>query len=509
MKSALLLSLLSLSWVAMAKPQKAPPKIGNIVFLGDSITQGGSYLRGPVASYRYQVFKNFVDNNIPFKPMGATLTASKNVNVSHLTPDYRGIPFPNISEAAASARSYQYSAHPSKGIFRPDPGTVFPIKNRGPVNIKLGLINPHTKTKNTFYDGTVLKTYQGDTYASLYGDRIVDTLCILIGINDLYDARQSLEEIASNVLDIINTYRQHNPNIRVYVFEVLPTAANNGTGSKHKNNYPPYNAHLRKVVPQWSTQTSVVTLHDITAGFYAEDGSMVDGPAGAHPNAQGELIIAGNIARELNIGQRNLGLTRCDNQKLTTQTKPQNTELAPFVKENIDSNWKQNGSELAINSTLPYAGDYRFKRPSEATEFTFSADVKIEENGSNTNYFGIWCGNGKDQVGQLYIGESGIYWNANNPILLYGNKGENKIFTKDYSNIRVIWMQDANGKSGFCVWLNGQLIGEYLQGDRNAALTSRYKNTILFGDTGSKYAVKAAIKNIALDPTKAYAPQQH
>lgn len=507
MKLTLLLSLLSLSTVAMAKPQKAAPKIGNIVFLGDSITQGGSYLRGPVASYRYQVFKNFVDNNVPYKPMGTTLTASKNVNVSHLTPDYRGIPFPNISEAAASARTYQYSAHPSKGLFRPDPGTVFPIKNRGPVNIKLGLVNPYTKTQNTFYDGTALKTYQGDTYASLYGDRTVNTLCILIGINDLYDARQNLDEIANNVLEIINTYRQHNPKIRVHVFEVLPTAANNGTGSKHKNNYPPYNEHLRKVVPQWSTKTSKVTLHDITAGFYAEDGSMVDGPAGAHPNAQGELIIAGNIARELNIGQRNLGLTVCADQKLTVQTAPQNAELAPFEKENIDTSWNQNGAELIINSTRPYAGDYRFKRPSDAKEFTFSADVKIEEGESNANYLSIWCGNGSNQVGQLFIGESGIYWNANK-ILLYGNKGENKIFTKDYANIRIVWMQDNNGKSGFCVWLNGQLIGEYLQGDSNIALTSRYANTILFGDTGSQYAVKAAIKNVSLDSTKAYAPQQ-
>ena len=68
----------------------APKDGGGIVFIGDSITQGGTYLAGTVPSYRYQLFKNFVDNGIAFVPMGMTDGARNGVNVAKLTPDYRG-----------------------------------------------------------------------------------------------------------------------------------------------------------------------------------------------------------------------------------------------------------------------------------------------------------------------------------------------------------------------------------------------------------------------------------
>ena len=81
----------------------APANAMNITFVGDSITQGGTFNAGSVASYRYSLFKNFVDNNVEYNPMGTTVGASKNVDVSALTPDYRGVAFSNVSEAAASS----------------------------------------------------------------------------------------------------------------------------------------------------------------------------------------------------------------------------------------------------------------------------------------------------------------------------------------------------------------------------------------------------------------------
>ena len=118
----------------------APKDGGGIVFIGDSITQGGTYLAGTVPSYRYQLFKNFVDNGIAFTPMGMTDGARHGVNVVKLTPDYRGKSFTNVSEAAASGRAYQYAGHPAtsggvwgKNKFKSDPGAVANVANRGPV----------------------------------------------------------------------------------------------------------------------------------------------------------------------------------------------------------------------------------------------------------------------------------------------------------------------------------------------------------------------------------------
>ena len=70
----------------------------NITFVGDSITQGGSFLSGAVASYRYSLFKNFVDNDVDFTPMGMTQGAAKGIDVGSLTPAYRGVAFSNVSE---------------------------------------------------------------------------------------------------------------------------------------------------------------------------------------------------------------------------------------------------------------------------------------------------------------------------------------------------------------------------------------------------------------------------
>lgn len=265
---------------------------GNIVFVGDSITNGGSYLAGPVPSYRYQVFKAFVDNGVKYSPMGMTRGAAKNVDVSALTPDYRGKKFENVSEAAASGRAYQYAGHSAEKMssgndYKSDPLTAFPPQNRGPVTLKLGQPNTFVKTKkdqkDSFYDGTVLKKYAGDTYKSLYGNKKVDTLCVMIGINDLYDAWEPNEKIAAHVQNIVKAYQKHNPAVRVHVFELLPTASKNGTGTHSKNNYAPYNEYLRKTVKKWSTGKSVVTCDDIAQGFFAEDGSMCDTDRGAHP----------------------------------------------------------------------------------------------------------------------------------------------------------------------------------------------------------------------------------
>ncbi len=288
---------------------------GNIVFIGDSITNGGKYLAGPVPSYRYQLFKNFVDNDIKFSPMGMTRGAAKNVNVSALTPNYRGVAFENVSEAAASGRAYQYAGHGEKMAngkdYRADPGTAFPPENRGPVALKLGQPNLFVKDKkaqkDSFYDGKTLKKYTGDTYKGLYGNKKVDTLCIMIGINDLYDAWEPNNKIAEHVKNIVVAYQKHNPAVRVHVFELLPTGGDNGTGTKHKNNYAPYNEYLRGIVGKWTKGKSIVTCDNIALGFYSEDGSMIDTAKGAHPNAQGELIVAGNIARALGVGQRTAG----------------------------------------------------------------------------------------------------------------------------------------------------------------------------------------------------------
>lgn len=459
---------LALAALFAAVPAVAAP--GNIVFLGDSITQGGRYLAGPVPSYRYQLFKNFVDNGADFSPMGTTRGAAGGANVAALTPPYRGKFFENVSESAASARSYQFSGHAGEKRFRSDPGTALPPENRGPVTLKLGLPNPFVEDaaarENSFYDGAVLKKYAGDTYASLYGNEKADTLCVLIGINDLFDARETDAEIVAHIRGIVEAFQAHNPAVRVHVFETLPTGAFNGTGTHGKNNRASFNRLLRETAKSWSRGRSRVSCEDVSAGFCAEDGSMVDTARGAHPNAQGELVVAGNIARALGVGQRTAGLPRRANQAL-----PKN-----------------------------FSREARAKKP---TPFTLAVCLKMNATKrADDGLTEILCGNGDGKVGRLLVGERGIYW-GDTKKLLYGappaSAGKN-IFADGEKWVRVARKPDDATPGGFYVWFGAQLVGEALDGEDSALSDEHF----LIETRGNP---AAEIRDLRFDAKKAWAPE--
>lgn len=510
----LLFGAIALSVFGTAVPADAM----NITFVGDSITQGGTFNAGSVASYRYSLFKNFVDNNIEYNPMGTTVGASKNVDVSALTPDYRGVAFSNVSEAAASGRSYQYSGHESGSGYKEDPNTVYPVENRGPVTIKLGQENPYTGTENTFYDGSALKTYTGATYQSLYGNEKVETLCVMIGINDLYDGNSN-SDILKHVEEIVKAYQTHNPNVRVHLFELLPTAANNGTGTNNKNNYFSYNEQLRNVGNSWSTSTSTVSVDNISTGFYAENGAMVDTITGAHPNTQGELIVAGNIARVLGIGQRTAGLTRRAGTDLTSQLSfsanasggVTATIAGTGTEFSTNSSAFSVNSEgnIVINSAVSGGNDiyYTWNSTGTAREFTVSFSVKMSDTNDARNGFGIILGNGAG-AGILYVTECGILWHTT---LLYGSNDisdtAHNTFdaTKDFSEITVAYLDGTGGvDAGFYVWLGDQLIGESLNSISGNVIS--HKDKILFGDIGGSWLTQCELSAISFDSGKAWAP---
>lgn len=525
-------SVLAAALSAFAAPATEKNSPGGIVFLGDSITNGGNYLAGPVASFRYRVFKAFVDNGVKFEPMGMTRGAAWATDVSALTPPYRGVEFENVSEAAASGRAYQYAGHgPEKtssgNPYKPDPQTAQPPQNRGPVSLKLGLPNTFVKDKkaqqDSFYDGTELKKYSGDTYAKLYKNKKVQTLCILIGINDLYDAWESNEEIIEHVHNIVTAYQKHNPAVRVHVFELLPTGANNSTGTHHKNNYTAYNADLRKAVKNWSKGNSVVTCDDISQGFYAEDGSMIDTDRGAHPNAQGELIVAGNITRVLGVGQRTVGLKRKAASELALRAEFSGGN-APKISVGrnavfdgpADASWKADtGGKLFISAPTEGTSDARtlwknLGAPagvSEKNARSVAIKVKMLPSGRNDNFLGIICGNGTS-AGILLIGESGIFWN-DTKTLLYGSKSTApaaKIFTKNPVEIRLVCKPEDETAGGFYVWLGSQLIGEALAASPTAEI---YRDSFLFGDISNSCSVSAAVETLAFDAKNAHAPAEN
>lgn len=543
-------TLLSLCALLCSSPTlfSSPRDGGGIVFIGDSITQGGSYLAGKVPSYRYQLFKNFTDNGIAFVPMGMTDGARGGVDVSALMPDYRGAKFTNVSEAAASGRAYQYSGHPEsrggewgKDQFKADPGSVANAQNRGPVTLKLEQENPYTKSDKTFYDGAKLLTYSGETYRSRYGSKKPETLCVMIGINDIYDSGspETVRATAGWVEEIVRAYQRANPSIEVHIFKLLPTGKNNGTGAKNGYRYKVYNDYLESLdIPAtWSKGKSKVFLDDISAGFYAKNGAMCDTTGGAHPNAQGELIVAGNIARALGIGQRDCGFAevRKASEKLDMQIDFEDRRVVAKRRDGSARNFSQIGEETRFRTkagTLQIAersekgsGVWELKWfPSVASRAVrectavFKVKMRSADGGkvptelTKNNRFSIFFGNGKDQVGILGIGENGIFWNGNKLLYgsgmdLYGNETLADLtakeslafdpmagyFTRKAHEFRVIYKQDE----GYFIWLDDQLIGEKLSGNADAGLVEKHKDKLLFGDTSGANACCAEVLSAA------------
>ncbi len=507
---------------------------GGIIFIGDSITQGGRFTEGMLSSsYRYPLFKHFVDHGLEFRPMGMAQGAAQHAPVQ--TPDYRGVSFPNVHEAAASGRSYQPASHPRSAPnnkqYRPNPNTILPATCRGPLGIKFGQGDSFTGKANVYFDGAAETVYEGPTFNAVYGDTKAQTACVLIGINDLYDRAprsdsryaHSFEEIVENTHRITTTLQAYNPEIRVIVMQLLPVGKLNDT---HDQGIDAYNALLREAVSTWSTAHSCVTCADVSAGFYAENGEMIDTARGAHPTAQGELLIAGNLARVLGVPQRTLGYARKGAAELAAQADLSSTTPAIRMEGSVEhfrphepgdaalrtaahgglcfdfqagtpANWLQLDLPATTNGTASRVGTYEF-----------CVQMRHSEQAGAENYLSIFVGDGAKGAGQLSVGEDGIFWgNGSKGVLLYGapySPEGNHRFTQAASRLRIVADHSAQG-SVFHVWLGDQLIGEGLR----VNLQGHYANTLLIGKASSVHACAAELSSLALEPGTPCAPATH
>lgn len=486
--SPISLNLRSLVFAAALSAFSVPAfaSVGNIVFLGDSITQGGGTANE--LSYRYSLWKCFVDNNEEWKPQGS-MTIFNNGNTANttLTPNYLGQTFDNRNEG-----HYGWDA----AWFGDGSGG----KNRA----------------NTWQVSGGLKDWM-NTYSAT-----PNTATVLIGVNDLSRGTYTNAEVISNVKNIVTTLQSKNPEMTVHVFSLLPSAQAgwpNVPGKTPSEEILKYNSDLEVAVKEWSTGTSVVTYHDITQGFDAK--KNIHTGDDLHPNKQGALIVGGNIARALGIGQRTVGLARRSSSELSSKMEfsyDETTGISGKISDsenkiemnNTKSDWSVSESGSLIISTVAASSDVRYiySNAENAHEFTLSLDVKMKNTSYITNYLGILCGNG-ESVGALYISESGIFWGTTSNVL-YRNYDQEKLFAGgDFSTLRIVWREaDSNAgiDAGYYVWLGDQLIGEALNGLTGTDLVSKYKNTILIGDIGADFTTHAEVANIAFDANKAWAP---
>lgn len=464
-------------------PAVAASDFGSIAFVGDSITQGGGAANE--LSYRYSLWKCFVDNNVDYDPLGSTTIFRSTGSDTSLAKDYLGKSFNNRNEGHYGWRTFWMINGPSGQQ-----------ANTGSGKLSDWLSNPE-----------------------YYPDGSADKMTLMLGVNDLSQS-YTVESTAAYSKQIVQTYQAANSNVKSYVFSILPTNQSwNGTSSSVK--IGAYNAYVKNEIEagKWGEN---VFYCDVTTGF----DPSVHTKDNVHPNAQGALIVAGNIARALGVGQRTVGQERKAASALSTQTAFA-ASATTGVSVSVDTTtgqttmgtsgtagkWTLNDAgNIAIASGGSTASDlrYQYATATSAHEFTLEVEFRMEDvTSSETNQLGIWCGNG-ERVGLLYVEENAIWWNYNSTTkgpqdLLYRNSDLSNLFVDEFSTIRMAWIEEdlALGiESGFYVWLGDMLIGEALTG----SVLDSYKNSIVIGNTAGNYDTYAEIANIAFDANYAWAP---
>lgn len=475
----------SVAFTTIASASVSDGDLGNVMYVGDSITHGVNS-----ASYRWALHKIFVDNGISYTEKGIkTGNYSGGVTTGS---SYGGRIFQNVHSSEASARAYEIAGRTTGSKYGRFDGS----------NIKNWLGQSTEKTQGG--------TYTGQTFT---GANTPDTFFLLAGTNDLLSDGMNdtlnlrLDGVSSLLLGdldtIVSSIRTANNQANLFVLTIpCWTQHANGNLAETHEAIVTYNTSLK----EWGNENASngVKVIDINAGiidvasstpFYGVR-SMFNNPGsdGLHPNAQGDLLMAGNLAKGMGYAGRSAGQERKATHELginfgqTPTITQQTLTNKGFTSSNISIKNNTINFNGTGNSTLSYTwGASQGQAQGYTVDFTLSMGNGSTDGWDTTNNFSLSFGNGT-----LNINEAYIQW------------GSTILYSKDMSTnadaIRVAYVEGdtSNGlNTGYYIWLGDVLIGEAqtAAGSNSSGLTFSYSG-----------ALDTILSNLALDGSLSYAP---
>lgn len=459
--------------------------LGNVMYVGDSVTHG---ING--GSWRWAMHKIFADNGISYTEKGI-MTGNHSGGVAAGT-SYGGRVFQNLHSSAASARAYEIAG-------RAD-GSSYGRFNGSNLKNWLGLSTEKTKGG----------TYTGQT---LTGANTPDTFFLLAGTNDLLSDNNNstlhlrldgVTYLLLNDMDsMVSSIRTANSKADIFVMTVpCWTQHANGNMDETHQAVATYNESLK----EWGAKNAAngVKVIDINAGIidvassnpFFGVRSMFNNPTadGLHPNAQGDLLMAGNMAKGMGYAGRSAGQARKAAHELGVNfgQAPAITQQTLTAKGFTANNVTISNNTINFNksgsSTLTYNwGASQGQSGGYTVDFTLRLGNGATGGWDTTNNFSLNLGNGTLNVNEAYI-----QW------------GSTILYSKDMSAnadaIRVAYVagDNANGLgAGYYIWLGDVLIGEAqtAAGASSSGLTFSYSGTL-----------DAILSNLALDGSLSYAP---
>lgn len=403
--------------------------LGRVMFLGDSITHGVND-----KTWRWQLYKTLVDNGIEAEivgPRSGYTPGYARLSTRDIEENYGTGTFPNVHLAQSSGRTHN----------------IISGSNVGMSGVNYG---GHSTSGSA------------DTYNC-------DTWCCLMGTNDLLsDSGYSPQDFANKMLNLLggeiwvgkkHQWRSDNKNwgnmgkIATDILrdkgDVLYIMSVPCWGRHHNNNQAERHTtveHYNTMLAQWVE--AFRKAHKLDVRFVDINRGMVDpaadtpftwpdsmsnrpGRDGLHPNEQGSLIIAGNLARAMGLGGRTAGLARADILRESTGLKTEQhiIKLTGTPEKQVTTNSTQ------LNATDGYTIELRADMGAKTTLSLTLAD------GTNT--------------GTLTFSNERICW-GNTPIYCDHNLR---------GNLRIVWHKGStphNVLPGYYVWLNDMLIGQGL-----------------------------------------------
>lgn len=363
---------------------------GKLVFIGDSITQGGN---GDHPGYRYTVFKHLANRGLPANAATgyefAGSVTGPYLNSVLTTPDVGGQVFSNIHDG-----HYGWRASWIRGR------TALPAGRYLTNNLGSGTFSNwtgQTATYATADAGTL--TYGGPTY-------VPDTASIMIGINDLADGVAETQ-VRDDIGALIDQLRAANPSVRIFLNKVLHT----NQGSTRDAQVNALNALLPVLVTAKNavSSTSPVWLVDADTGF----NPVTQTYDNIHPNASGETYVGDRIAAALGLLETPSSATVTappPNEAAASSSFGNRYEGSEIWNASFLNNWAQAGTGN-LTKALPQATDLRLVNPSSgavwiegaatgwsancAGDWTVETRMKFA---ANPNGFALWFGTGTKRI---------------------------------------------------------------------------------------------------------------
>ena len=250
---------------------------GKLVFIGDSITQGGN----GYPSYRYPIFKHLANRGVPidavngYQFVGSVTGAYQNNAGS--TPDVNGQVFSNTHDGHYGWRASWECAR-----------VALPAGRYNVNNLGQGTLLNWTGQSTTF------ATADAGTLAYTAPTYVPDTASILIGINDLADG-VAPTQVRDDIGTMIDQLRAANPNVRILLNKTLHT----NQGATRDQQVNDLHALLPALVTakNAASATSPVWLLDPDTGFVPSTMTHDN----IHPNATGEAYIGDRIAAGMGV----------------------------------------------------------------------------------------------------------------------------------------------------------------------------------------------------------------